>query len=120
MQLVLQRWLSMKICHCKLSFYIEKNAFKVPDLEAFTELNKNSLFGQSAVDSCTGTDGFYLKTCSFHLLHLAAAENLLFASSEFLSYHLAGIGVRGQVPGTTPVEREKLLLISLSLDSALY
>ena len=53
----------------------KKKAFKVLDLGVFTELNKNSLLGQSAVDSCAGTDGFYLKTRSSHMLHLAAAES---------------------------------------------
>jgi len=65
---------------------MEKNAFKILDLEVFTELNKNSLFGQSTVDSCTGTDGFYLKTRSFQMLHLAAAESPL---SCFLCVSLA-------------------------------
>lgn len=63
-----------------------KNAFNVLDLEVFTELNKNSLLGQSTVDRCNGTGGFYLKTCSFHLLHLAAAESIL---SCFLYVSLA-------------------------------
>lgn len=52
-----------KTCHFKFHFKQGKKVFKVSDLEAFTELNKNSL-GQSTVENCIGTDGFYLKNMS--------------------------------------------------------
>lgn len=58
---------SNKTCHFKFHFNQKENVFKVSDLEAFTELNKN-LVGQSAVDNCIGTDGFYLKNMSLSLL----------------------------------------------------
>lgn len=76
-----------KTCHFKFHFKQKKKVFKVSDLEAFTELNKNSL-GQSAVDNCIGTDGFCLKNMSLVCLHL---EILCLASSKSFSQHLTGI-----------------------------